>query len=358
MQKNMLSLASKVMLVFAFCLVAPLAYAEDVTTAQDVATVQVLAESSNLASESEALEGVVIEEPKSIPSGLGIWWKNFTEGVSLGLTFNPVKKAEKQLKFAEEKTKLAEYMIANSTDAKVQEKAQKMLERADEYAKKIEEKKAEFLNNKDERAKKLLENITKHYLNKEKALDKIEDKIPADKLEEFAKMRENVEANAKAFLENIKNDVNVPQEVKDRIAQRVLKMENIKTQRTQIRTEQKGLLNELKEGNQEAKVELEKLRDERSAQMEKMREEFKTQREEIINKIQSGDKTATDELKKLNKEQTLKAQEVRKEVKQKQVEVKKERMENAGEIKQQIQENRPQPNVIRIELPAPSTQAQ
>lgn len=362
MKKNIVSWASKIMLVLAFCLVAPLAYAEEATTVEDSASV--LVESSVIASEPEVLEGVTIEEPKSIPSGFGVWWKNFSESVSLGLTFNSVKKAEKQLKFAEERTKLAEFMLSNSTDPKVQEKAQKMIDKANEYTKKLEEKKAEFASKKDERSEKLLENITKHYLNKEKALEKMEDKIPADKLEQFAQMRKNMEADAKVFLENLKNNSDIPQELRDKVADRVLKMENIKSQRIEIRSEQKELLSDLKKGNEEARAELEKLRKERLQETDKMREEFKVKKEEIINKIQSGDKGAVLELKKINKEQAQKAQEVKKEILQKEMELKKERAQKAKEVQKQIKENKPMPNIegvkpqvdpapIRIDLTLP-----
>jgi unconventional prefoldin RPB5 interactor 1 len=301
---------------------------------------QVVASSNALSSEPEKLDGIAVEEPKSIPSGFGLWWKNLSESVSLGLTFDPVKKAEKQLKFAEERTKLAQYMLTNSTDPKVQEKAQQMLQKATEYTQKIEAKKDELAQKKDERSKKLMENIAKHYTNQEKVLEKVEDKIPADKLEQFTQMRKDAEEKAKLFLENLKNDANVPQEVKDKISEGMAKMQEIQTQRDALRAQEKTLLDQVKQGNEEAKKQLESFRDQRAQEVQKLQDEFKAQREELVQKIQSGDKAAVEELKKLNEEQRKKAEEVKKELQQKVQEVRKEVMQKNGEVRKQVQEKR------------------
>lgn len=47
-------------------------------------------------------------ESKDIPSSWGFFWRDIQERISLALTLNPVKKADKQVTFAEERLKLAE----------------------------------------------------------------------------------------------------------------------------------------------------------------------------------------------------------------------------------------------------------
>lgn len=288
----------------------------------------------------EPLDGIKVEEPKNIPSGFGLWWKNLTETVSLGLTFDPVKKAQKQLQFAEEKTKLAQFMLQNSTDPKVQEKAQQLLDRANEYTQKLEEKKAQLADSNNPDAKKVLENISKHLLNKEKVMDKIEDKIPADKLEEFTKMREDAKARAEAFLSNLKNDTNVPQEVKDAITNRMNQMQAIEAQREEFRTQEKTLVDQIKQGNEAAKAQLETLRQTRQEEVQKLQDEFKAKRQEIEQKIKDGDKTAVDALKQLNQEQREKAQEFRKNLEEKAQEIRKQVNQNTDEARKQLQEKR------------------
>ena len=73
------------------------------------------------------LEGITIQEPTKAPSRFGLFFRGIKEQVSLITTINPVKKAEKQLQFAEERMKIAEKIIASSDNAASQEKAAKMI---------------------------------------------------------------------------------------------------------------------------------------------------------------------------------------------------------------------------------------
>ncbi len=303
---------------------------------------QVLAESTDLAEELEPLEGVEIKEPTSIPSGFGIWWQNLKETVSLGLTFNPVKKAEKQLKFAEERMKLAEYMMQNSTDTKVQEKAQQMIERANGYIQKIEEKKSNLVASSDQKIKTLFDNVAKHYLNKEKVLERIEDKISPEKLEQFQQVRVRIEEKREEFLNYLENNSNVPQEVKDKVSGVVQRIEAIKLEREEFREGQKDLLEQIKAGSQEARVELENLREEKKQATEQLREQYKENKIEIINKIKEGDSSAVDELKKLNEEQKMNALQIIQNVQEKAGEIRGEVKEQTGELRQELEQNRDQ----------------
>ncbi len=303
---------------------------------------QVLSEDAELNDEPEALEGIEVEEAKNIPSGFGFWWKNMKEQASLVFTFNPVKKAEKQLKFAEERTKLANYMIENSADPKVQEKARQMLERANEHMQKIEERKDDLMEKTDGRSQKLLRNITKHYLNKERVLEKIEDKLPPEKLEEFLRLRKIAEEKGKNFLDNMQNNPNVSQEIKDRVENALLRVKNTQQAREELRTQQKTLLDEIKSGSQEAKKKFEELRRERKQNIEQVREQFREQKQEIINRIKAGEKEAVGKLKELNQEQQKEAAKKREEIKQKAMEFRQGIQQKRKEELQKIQENKTQ----------------
>lgn len=334
-----------VLVAFSLLSIVSVASAEDmlITGIEDnVITDQVLAESADLADEPEVLEGVQIEEPKSIPSGFGVWWLNLKEKVSLGLTFNSVKKAEKQLEFAEGRIKLAEYMIENSTDEKVQEKAQQMIERAEEYINRVEEKKSDLVFNSDQKVKTLLDNVAKHYLNREKAMEKIEDKIPPEELEQFQQLRQTISERRETFLEYLGNSPNAPQEVKDRVFEVSQKIEDIKEEREAFREEQKDLLEQIKAGSQEAKEAFQLIREEKKQAIEQARQQFKEERAEIINRIEEGDNTAVEELKQLNEEQKQNIQQIIQDVKEKTTEIKNELTEKREEVRQQMEENREQ----------------
>lgn len=308
-----------------------------VTTEADRALVM---EGAVLSDEPEALEGVQVAEPKSVPSSFGLWWRNLGEQISVALTFNPVKKAEKQLVFAEEKVKLAEYITQNSTDPKVQDKAQQMLVKANEYMQKIENKKDDLVNSTDPNAKNLLKNIVRHQINQTLVLDKLEDKLPPEKLEQFQQFRGQVEVRQENFLQNLQNNPKVPQEVKDKVSEVAARVEVRVQERQEFRVEQKDLLDQIKTGNEQAKTEFETMRQDRQQQLQQVRREFKQQRDEIINQAKennagaTGDAKATnkikvtDELKQLIQEKTQAIQGVNQQVKN-----------NAQEIKQRIENN-------------------
>ncbi len=78
---------------------------------------------------------------KEAPSQFGLMWRGLRERISLFTTVNSVKKAQKQLQFAEERMRIAETFAAKSDDPKAQERAEKMTAKATEYLQKIEKKK-------------------------------------------------------------------------------------------------------------------------------------------------------------------------------------------------------------------------
>ncbi|MBI1866470.1 MAG: hypothetical protein HY005_00200 [Candidatus Staskawiczbacteria bacterium] len=335
--KNKFLAVSIVLLSLAF-FIAPYVKANN----EDANTDQVLTESASLDNELEPLEGVEVEEVKSMPSSFGFWWRNIKEWTSLALTIDPVKKSEKQLKFAEERARLANYIIQNSADPKIQEKAQQMMEKANEYMKKIEDRKDDLISRADEKSQKLLRNLAKHHLNKERILEKIEDKLPPEKIEEFQELRREIEEKSENFLDNLKNNPNITQELKDRVINVLSQVQDTQKIREEFRDQQKDILKEIKAGNQEAKKQFKELREARKEDMEELKEQFKKQKEDIINKIQDGDERAVEKLRQLNQERQKEAAKIREEMKQKAKEMKDEIQQKRKEALKQMQERKEQ----------------
>ncbi|MBU4142999.1 hypothetical protein KJ590_03300 [Patescibacteria group bacterium] len=300
----------------------------------DATAAQALAESVSLADEAETLDGVQLTEPKNIPSGFGFWWNDLKENISLALTFNPVKKAEKQLQFAAQRVKLAEYMTQNSTDTKVQEKARQLLTRANEYMEKIQERKNELAQNvNQEKVQVLLRNAAKHQVNAQRVFEELEDKLPAEKLEAWQQWRQQIEVRQQQFLEELKTDVALPQELKDKAAEIKARIEAKIQNREEFRAQQEEILDEIKAGKEEAKAALEELRKERQQLVGPAREQYQETKSEIIDKINSGDQEAVKELIQLNQARKTEVKKIQQEVKVKAVEIK-------TEVKNTIEENR------------------
>jgi len=264
---------------------------------------QAIQENTELTDETETLEGATIKSPDSIPSNFGLFWRNIQERISIALTLNPVKKAEKRLVFAEERIKLAEYIISKTDDPKIQEKAQKMLEKADEYMQRIEEKKDELSKIKDNASEVLLQNIARHNLNKELILNKIENKLPAEKLENFQKFRQKIEIRTNNFLENLDNKMS--DKAKNKIGEMKERLQIKQGEQEQIRKEGRGLLEQIKSGDETAKEKFNQLRQEQLEKIKQERESFKDASKTIIERIKEdkeGLKSAVSDLKSLNQE--------------------------------------------------------
>ncbi|PIR43048.1 hypothetical protein COV24_04685, partial [candidate division WWE3 bacterium CG10_big_fil_rev_8_21_14_0_10_32_10] len=159
---------------------------------EDVA--EVLDEVEN---EEDELEGVEVQEPTSVPSGFGLFLRDWRERISLVLTLDPVKKAEKQLLYAEERIKIAEKISEESNNPRAQEKAQKMIEQANKHIEKIEERKEKWSEKVGEDAERLRKNLATHHLRRDKALERIEERVPEEAREKFEELREKMLENGK-----------------------------------------------------------------------------------------------------------------------------------------------------------------
>ena len=294
---------------------------------------------------SEELEGIEINESIKIPSAFGLFWKNIKENVSLAFTFDEGKKTELQLKFAEERTRTAEKMVEISDNPNVQEKATAMIEKANQYMEKVMAKKEKFIEKTDDRAKKLLTNIAKHELNKERVMEKIEDKIPVEKLEQFQAFRQGIEKKAEKFFNDIENNVNISDELKQIIIEKQQLIQNKIQEREDVRNEHQGLLEEALSGNEEAKVELQALRAEILEKRKATIATMQTLKQELLNKLKSGDEelkaVALEQIKNLNASKIMVEERLKAEV--------KNMIRERNEIKQNNNGNSDEASRIRTE---------
>jgi len=253
--------------------------------------------------EPEILEGVEAEEPTEVPSSFGLWWRGIKETVSLITAIDPVKKAEKQLRFAEERIKIANLIAEKSDDPATQEKAAKIIEKANNFLEKIDARKEKILENMDERGQKLFENIARHRLNKEKVLEKLEDKLPIEALDKFQKMREQVRNQEEKFMEKIEANPNIPAEVKEKLIEKREAVKEKAEARLQIREENKELLQKALSGDEAAKLELQNQQQERITERKETLQKAQKLKQGLIEAFKTGDEAtreqAAEELKNI-----------------------------------------------------------
>ncbi len=108
-----------------------------------------------------------LEEVK-VPSNIGLWWIGVKESFSMTFTFNPEKRVEKALAFADRRMELAEAFAQSADTEEAQAKAERMIAKAESFVEKAEAKKSEV-------AEKLQERLTEQKAKIEERKQKIQE---------------------------------------------------------------------------------------------------------------------------------------------------------------------------------------
>lgn len=153
-----------------------------------------------------------IKEPKILPDSRLYFLKNFFgRGIRSFFTFNPVKKAELKLRFANEKLielkKLAEAKKGPEIIKKGLKNYQEEIEKIKSAAEEIEE------DSEEPEVNKFLDKFTKHQVLHYRVLQKLEEQVPS---EVFERIRETREEHLRRF-----GEVMTRLEAKERIQERL-----------------------------------------------------------------------------------------------------------------------------------------
>jgi hypothetical protein len=232
-----------------------------------------------------SLEGIKLNVPEKAPSALGLFWRGIKEKISIGLTLDPVKKAEKQVKYAEERMQIAEKISASSNDPTVQAKMEKVVEKANDFIAKVEEKKEEWVNKKEDKVQQLIKNIAVHNIRRERILDKIEEKLPDQMIEKFQEKREQVLETNKRLLNAIQNK-NIKEDVKQVLEMTKERIEQHAEEVKEFKEEHKQLMQDVFAGDEAAKAKIEQIREERKEEAEALKEKVMDIRQDLIEKKQ------------------------------------------------------------------------
>lgn len=200
-------------------------------------------------------------------TGWGLFLLGIKERLSLLTTFDPVAKAEKALKFAEERGKIAEELASKTDDAKAQERLDRMLKRSQELEDQVDKVKDKLTDNPDARAKLLLKNLLNFKEHKEEVFSKIEEKATPEQLEKLKSFRSQAEEKGKALINALQN-AKLPEDIRAHLEEVKAKIEAQQQKVKEFQEEQKALLDRVKSGDESAKEELKTLRDDRKAEVE------------------------------------------------------------------------------------------
>ena len=112
---------------------------------------------------------------------------------------------------------------------------------------KVEENKDEWSQNLDERKKKLIKNVLNYQVRREKVMDKLEQKLPEDKLEALQKLRVKALENGRRLMNAINNQ-NISSSTKTHLMQIKNRVEDHLKDVKEFQSERKILLDKAKDG--------------------------------------------------------------------------------------------------------------
>ena len=263
--------------------------------------------------EVEDLDGVEVDKIEKIPSNFGLWWRSVRETLSLALTWNDLDKAEKALKFAEERMRIAKLIAEQAPDdTKAQIKAEKMIAKAQRFLDKVEAKKDKWSKDKDaEEVDTLVKNIATHQSNSDVIMDKLETELPAESADILSGLREERSEASKRLLNAIANE-NISAETKEHLEEVKDRIEDHAEEVAEYNAQRKALQEKVQSGDATAREDLAELKEERQTQIQVRNdsvEEIKTELQQqaatgsaaaqkkldIINRIQSEQKNGQTE---------------------------------------------------------------
>lgn len=308
-----------------FLLSVILIFAFGIVFAQEAST-----EAVNL-DENIQPEDLGISEPKVLPDSPFYFLKNLARGIQQFLTFNPVKKAELRMKFANEKLMEMKKLVEEKKNPEIIKKA------TEDYQKEVEKIK----NQADKTREKARENPqVESFLNKfihqqtlhQKLLDRLETQVPPQAFEKIKEARER-------HLERFKDVMLKLEDRKEKIAEKL--DEILEKQKGSEFKEFKNLevLKKLEEKvPEEAKEAIQKAQENALKRLETKIEALPTEKqEELKNYIEkiSGDKEThleiLEDLKALPvAPQAIQLKENLEEIKTKVIEGVEEKMEKIG----------------------------
>ncbi len=280
--------------------------ATDATSGDGVARIVRQAEQA-----APTYDGISIEQPTKAPSIFGSFWRGLTENVSLTLTFDPNKKAEKALKFSEERMLIAEKAL-ESSDPKVRATAEDNLNRAQDLVKTAQTSQDQALQKPTEETTRLLKNSASAVDRQQQIFDRIEQKSNGENLDTILEARKNITDESKGLDSAIDNE-KIPQDVRDHLKEVKTRIEQHAADIQTRAAEAKQLFEAAANGDESANTKLEQFKSDRLQEVKKASEEhqadfekFQAKLSDLKTSAEKGDKKATEMLKQIDQMPDLK----------------------------------------------------
>lgn len=252
----------------------------------------------SVGAEAETSEDVSSKE-KVVPGAFGLFMQGLKERVSLLLTLDPVKEAEKRLEFAQKRLELAETFSQKAEESNQSEKVERMMLRA--YA--LVQPVASFdanLDMSDEQIKKMIQGVADHQLKRQEVMSRIEANLSPEQVDALADVHEKGRQNVEAMLRVLEND-NLPGEVRAHLIDVRARIEAHTQRMAEFKEKREELRERLQAGDETAKQEIKKLQERIRTEIKERRNERQKQNdgkeEESIESESEGSSSAQAEVR-------------------------------------------------------------
>ncbi|MFH1145558.1 MAG: DUF5667 domain-containing protein [bacterium] len=230
--------------IYRFALVALLAVSTPVFAQTDISSSQPT-DTAALETTAETAADLSVADPTVLPDSSFYVFKNFGRTLRESLTFNPVKKAELQMQYANERLVEAQKMVelkGDSSSSAVQKATEQFSARAEKLEKTISQLKEQAVNNPEAAA--LLEKWTTTQLKHQAVLGALENNLPIKVAQKIKEVRER---QLKKFVINLSETGAVEQlqrsvEREQKPIQALRKLELLKELEGQVSSEAKQKL--------------------------------------------------------------------------------------------------------------------
>ncbi|PIY93046.1 MAG: hypothetical protein COY70_00065, partial [Candidatus Magasanikbacteria bacterium CG_4_10_14_0_8_um_filter_42_12] len=295
-----------------------------------------------------------VETVVDVPSNFGLWWRGIKERVSVVLTVDPVVKAEKELRYAEERRQIFEKMMETADTKNERSRAEVQLARSETLMEKVEARRQEWENAPDAtRVEKLNKNIVTSHIRKEHLFDRLEEVVPEDRLDDVQALRLKAQERSSEMLQRIADHGGeIPEQVKLRleavktfIEEKKATLEDFQARKEVLKEELQNMTEEeRKDAMQEMNQERRDLNQERVEKTKEILEQRKERTDDLKEKAATGDERAAAALQhvqKVNQEIRDNVQEKKEAVQEKRVEIKEQVQEHRDEMMEQNDVPRP-----------------
>lgn len=214
-----------------------------------------------------SLEGIEVEEPTDIPTPWRMLWKRFQDQMVILATLDPVKKAEKRLQFAEERRRLAEFILENTDNPQLLLRAKRLAESAEKLFERLEKTKGDWTKLTGERVDRLMRNAAVHQVRRERLFDRLEAELPEDQADIVRELRAQGLERGMRLLNAINNE-NIPTEIREHLRDVRERIQEHQGEVREYQQRRRALQESARQGDEVARQALQDLREERHNRVE------------------------------------------------------------------------------------------